>query len=94
VNEPPQHDAGLVGITVRILASAGGLTFLIFAIAMGTGAFHARRTGELMSNWKNGTMPYQAGFIMTAVFLMFSAVFFYSAIRPNSIVEHWNKGRK
>jgi hypothetical protein len=79
---------------VRILASAGGLSFLILAIAMGTGAFHARRTGQLMSNWKNGIMPYQAGFMVPAVFLMFSAVFFYSAIRPNSIVENWNNGKK
>jgi hypothetical protein len=35
-----------------------------------------------MNNWKGGTMAYQDGFKLTAVFAVFAALFCYVAVRP------------
>jgi hypothetical protein len=66
----------------RAFAMVGSLLFFALAVKMGTESFHARSLGSLMSNWKGGTMTYQDGFKLTAVFVVFGAFWFYAAIRP------------
>jgi hypothetical protein len=66
---------------VRVASVVGGLIFLALALKMGVESLHARATGSSMSNWKGGTMGYEDGFKLTAVFAVFAAFWFYFATR-------------
>ena len=68
----------------RVFGAAGCLLFLALALKIGTESLHARSMGSLMSNWKGGTMAYQDGFKMTAVFALFALAFCYFAVRPKT----------
>ena len=70
------------GVLRRIFGAAGCVVFLALAFTMGTESSRARSTGVPMSNWKGGTMAYQDGFKLTAVFVAFAIGFGYFAVRP------------
>ena len=70
------------GSLKRMFAVVGCVVFLVLAFKMGAESFHARSAGTQMSNWKGGTMTYQDGFKLTAVFVVFAAFFCYGAVRP------------
>ena len=74
------HEANKTSI-VRLLGVVGCLMFLIMALKIGVESWHARSAGSLMSNWKGGTMDYQYGFKLAAVFAVFAGAFFYLAVR-------------
>ena len=91
MSESSQDDVELV---VRVVAAAGCLFFIVLAVKMGSESLHARSTGELMSNWKNGKKAYQDGFKATGIFVMFAAVWCYCAIKPKRVVEVWKRDKK
>jgi hypothetical protein len=68
----------------RVFAAVGCIVFLALALKMGAESLHARSAGVAMSNWKGGTMEYQDGLKLTAVFVVFAAFFCYGAIRQRS----------
>ncbi len=79
---------------VRIVAASGCLFFVILAVKMGIESLQALSTHALMSNWKNGEMTYEDGFKMTGIFVLFAAVWGYSAVRPKSIAQALNRDKK
>jgi hypothetical protein len=64
----------------RVLAVVGCVIFPGLALKMGTESLHACSARAPMSNWKGGTMTYQDGFKLTAVFVVFAACFCYVAV--------------
>ena len=92
MSESPKSTSDATPI-VRAVAAVGCLIFLALALKMGAESFHARSTGSSMPNWKGGTMAYEDGFRLTAIFAAFAAVWCYCAIRPKSVVESWTHHR-
>jgi hypothetical protein len=81
MSAPPEGKPDKTSI-VRVFAVVGGLLFLALALKMGAESLHARSAGSMMNNWKGGTMAYQDGFKLTAVFAVLAALFCCVAIRP------------
>jgi hypothetical protein len=81
MSEPPEGTTDKPAFA-RVVAAVGCLFSLVLAVKMGAESFHARAVGSLMSNWKGGTMAYQEGFKLAAVFAAFAAAFCYFAVRP------------
>ena len=81
MNASPEgkHDGELI---MRVFGGLGCLLFLALALKMGSESLHARSLGLPMSNWKGGTMTYQAGFGLTTVFAVFAVALCYFAIWP------------